>query len=164
MGMLTTTFVYKDSKGKISTKSIYNISEQGQYLQGVCNSGNGFRTFRKDRIIEMLDNPYKVDFHFKLSEASVTNNDVLFRKHSADEIDVCFTGFKRDCAGLERLTKLADSKGIKIRKSVTIRLNFLCYGYNAGPSKCEKAREQGAIALNESEFSLLLETGELPDS
>lgn len=158
MSTLITKFIYKDSKGNITTRSISKISEQGIYLQGICYSKNKPRTFRKDRIIEMLDNPYEV----RLTSISLGKSNPTIKQVSNDELDVCFTGFKSE--DKNRLTKLAESKGMIIRKSVTVGLAFLCFGYNAGPSKCNKAREQGVIALNENEFVSLLETGEIPNS
>jgi len=49
-----------------------------------------------------------------------------------------------------------------IRAGVSQDLNFLVGGYNAGPAKLERARFQGVIILNEMQFQLLLETGEIP--
>ena len=63
----------------------------------------------------------------------------------------------------KRLTKLAEQAGMVVRQSVTLALNFLCCGENAGPAKTEKAREQGVIILSEDQFELLLETGEIPE-
>ncbi len=51
-----------------------------------------------------------------------------------------------------------------VRRSVTRSLNFLCCGYNAGPKKIEKARAKNVIALNEEQFTQLLDTGEVPES
>lgn len=50
-----------------------------------------------------------------------------------------------------------------VRGAVTINLEFLCCGYNAGPKKIEKARHHGVIILNESQFKTMLQTGEIPE-
>ncbi|WP_198597588.1 hypothetical protein [Enterovibrio norvegicus] len=50
-----------------------------------------------------------------------------------------------------------------VRSEVTKHLNILCYGYNAGQKKLDKARTQGAIIINEPDFLTLLETGEIPE-
>ena len=72
-----------------------------------------------------------------------------------------FTGFKKD--DKEKLFALAESEGLFVRSKVTSNLNFLCCGYNAGPAKIEKARQQGVIALTEAQFVTMLKTGEIPE-
>jgi len=161
MEIVLTKFVYKDSKGKITTRYLAKISEQGIYLQGICHNDNKFKTFRKDRIVEMIDNPNKID---------LSNINIPLARHTVSAIktyndhlnEVCFTGFNKQAKN--KLTELAKSRGLTVRKSVTVELNFLCCGDTAGPSKIDKAREQGVIALNENEFISLLKTGELPTS
>ncbi|MFM2213499.1 MAG: hypothetical protein RL427_762 [Bacteroidota bacterium] len=77
-----------------------------------------------------------------------------------NKTEICFTGF----SPIEKneLTKIAEQNNFHIAKSITVKLNFLCYGENAGPSKMKKAEEQNAILLNEDEFRNLIETGEIP--
>ena len=58
---------------------------------------------------------------------------------------------------------LVDNADMVARKSVTVDLNFLCCGANAGPKKIEKAREQGVVVLSEEQFKTLLKTGEIPE-
>ena len=74
---------------------------------------------------------------------------------------VCFTGFS--ATEKRELTGLAESARIEVVGSVTKNLAFLCTGENAGPSKLEKAREQGVHVLNRKQFEHLLETGEVCD-
>jgi NAD-dependent DNA ligase len=74
---------------------------------------------------------------------------------------ICFTGFRP--AEKEQLFEYAKNKGMKIVKSVTKKLSFLCIGENAGPSKIRKATEQNVIILDDKQFVKMLETGELPD-
>ena len=50
-----------------------------------------------------------------------------------------------------------------VRSSVTKQLNFICIGKNAGPKKMEAARKQGVVVLNENQFRVMVETGELPE-
>jgi hypothetical protein len=47
--------------------------------------------------------------------------------------DVCFTEFKT--SDKNSLIKLANENDIAVRKSVNLGLNFLIFGYNAGPKK-----------------------------
>ncbi|OWP85283.1 hypothetical protein BWK59_00660 [Flavobacterium davisii] len=77
------------------------------------------------------------------------------------KIEICFTGFNPN--EKEILTELAKSKGFHIAKSITVNLNFLCCGSNAGESKMAKAIKQEVILLSENEFRTLIETGEIPN-
>ena len=154
------SFIYQDARGRITARVISDISETGEYIQGHCHAADELRTFRKDRILERLDRNDNVDerLHYHTS----VNPPPKAQPKSHDLLDVCFTGFKSD--DKKRLIELAESKGFIVRSSVTQKLNFLCCGYNAGPKKIEKARNQGVIALNENQFTHLLETGEIIDS
>ncbi|HCE3233947.1 TPA: hypothetical protein NG565_001406 [Vibrio parahaemolyticus] len=83
------------------------------------------------------------------------------RLSSPNTMDVCFTGFAKD--DKSELMSKAESKEMMVRQSVTRHLDILCYGYNAGPKKLEKALEQGVMILNRHQFENLLETGEVPE-
>ena len=76
------------------------------------------------------------------------------------KIEICFTGFSP--TEKSALSKLAEENNFHIAKSITVNLNFLCCGENAGPSKMKKAEEQNVILLNADEFQNLIETGEIP--
>ena len=52
---------------------------------------------------------------------------------------------------------------MKIVKSVTKKLSFLCAGENPGPSKLKKAKSQKVTVLSEEQFLNLLKTGEMPN-
>ncbi len=72
---------------------------------------------------------------------------------------VCFTGFS--AADKNELTSLAQAANLEVVGSVTRNLAFLCAGENAGPTKLEKAKEQGNHILSKEQFLHLLETGEV---
>lgn len=76
------------------------------------------------------------------------------------KIEICFTGYNP--IEKEQLTSLAIEKGFHIAKSITVNLNFLCCGSNAGESKIKKANEQNVILLNTEELHNLFDTGEIP--
>jgi NAD-dependent DNA ligase len=160
MSSLQTIFIYQNAKGNVTGRVISDISETETYLQGFCHQAKGLRTFRKDRILEMLNSSEEIQS--KLAHYISLNPDSSMPEKAHYLLDVCFTGFKS--ADKNRLIALAESKDLVIRGSVTRSLNFLCCGYNAGPKKIEKARSQGVIALYEQQFVQLLETGEVPDS
>jgi NAD-dependent DNA ligase len=73
---------------------------------------------------------------------------------------VCFTGFS-----VTEKTALIDAAlnaKLDVVDSVTKNLAFLCAGENAGPVKLAKAKGQGVLVLDKSQFLNLLETGEVP--
>lgn len=160
MSDLSTRFIYQDARGNITARDITDISETEYYLQGYCHIANDLRTFRKDRILELLsngdDSELKVKHYISISPPPKAP------PQSHHLLDVCFTGFKSE--DKKRLKEMAQSAGMIVRSSVTRSLTFLCCGYNAGPIKIEKARAQNVIALNEEQFIRLLETGEVPES
>ncbi len=159
MSINETTFIYQDARGNITARIISDISETNEYLQGFCHTANDLRTFRKDRILEIIKNNDNIDS--KLNHYISISPPPKAPPKSHHHLDVCFTGFKSD--DKKRLIKIAEGKGLIIRSSVTRNLNFLCCGDNAGPKKIEKARAQNVIALNEEQFIHLTETGELPE-
>ena len=72
---------------------------------------------------------------------------------------ICFTGFRP--AEKEALQSKAEAAEMKVVKSVSKKLTYLCIGPNAGPKKMEKAREQGVTILTVDQFESLITTGEL---
>lgn len=159
MEISETTFIYRDAKGNITVRTVRDISETEDYLQGICLRSGDLRTFRKDRIIEEF--PDKFSAETRLPHHISTNPPPKPPPRSHHLIDICFTGFKNN--DKEKLTNLAQGAGMIVRDFVTKSLNFLFGGYNAGPAKIEKARKQGVVFLNESQFIQLLETGEMPE-
>ena len=154
------TFIYRDAKGNISARTVADISETEDYLQGICLSSNGLRTFRKDRILEKFPDQSSAEARVSYHASNSPPPKPTPKSHHL--LDICFTGFKSN--DKERLVTLAETTGLTVRDSVTRNLNFLCGGYNAGPAKIEKARKQGVVFLSEEQFVHLVETGELPES
>lgn len=86
----------------------------------------------------------------------------LRQKKAVDSrLQVCFTGFNTSVK--QRLIDMATVNNFNVVKSVTKKLDFLVGGVNAGPAKISKAESQGVQFLNEQQFCLLIETGELPE-
>lgn len=73
---------------------------------------------------------------------------------------ICFTGFRP--AEKERLYTKAEEAGMRVVKTVSKKLVYLCIGSNAGPKKMEKAQAQGATILTEEQLDSLIATGEMP--
>lgn len=153
-------FIYQNAKGNITARKISNVSETDMHIQGICHHVSRLRTFRKDRIIEVIGDENELET--RLIHHLQVNPTPRPLGKGVYVFDVCFTGFKS--IDKDRLTQVADENDVAVRKSVTLGLNFLVCGSNAGPKKVEKARSQNVIALSEIEFIQLIETGEIPDS
>jgi len=148
-------FIYVDSTGTVSYREVLNATQTDRYLQGYDLSG-GVRTFLLARILEHdpADPEARVE-HFKTQALSPVPLPQL-----GGAIEVCFTGFK--AADKERLQQHAQNRGMFLRDAVAYGLHVLCYGYNAGPAKMEKARKLGVLILSEPQFLKFSETGEVP--
>ncbi|MBU3068268.1 hypothetical protein KOI40_00370 [Aestuariicella sp. G3-2] len=156
-------FIYRNAKNEISIQNIENVSISDDHYQGISVSENKLKTYRKDRVLEMLsgnENPEeRRQYHLENSDINEEATSRFLNRLSKPEI--CFTGFKKD--EKVKLTNLAEERGMFIRVNVTKNLDFLCCGYNAGPAKIENARKQGVVALTEHQFLELLTTGEIPE-
>ena len=164
----TIAFIYKDAQGKISYRSINNISKTIDYIQGVCYQENGLRTFRKDRVLEYLnensDINERLQYHINSNPPPIEKDRSLIKNYHNPQgkLEICFTGFKQ--SDKEKLIALAEKNNFFIRPTVTKNLHFLCCGYNAGPSKIEKSRHQGVMILSEAQFMILVDTGEISEN
>ena len=163
-----TKFIYCDARGVISFRDIENVSKSEEYIQGYCANDKGFRTFRKDRVLEYVYESSNVDERLKYHIANhsppreeTPKRSYTKRLNTSNAREICFTGFKKE--DKTRLAERAKSEGMFVRDSVTKQLVYLCCGYNAGPKKIEKSRHQGVIILSESQFLEMLETGVIPE-
>lgn len=154
-------FIYSDAHGNISAREVSNISESDEYIQALCHSSQALRTFRKDRILEYILDRNEIETKLKYHIANSPPPTNTIKRNPENKLEVCFTGFKK--ADKERLNSLAKSWDLYVRPSVTSKLAILCCGYNAGPTKMEKARHQGVMVLSECQFDLFLKTGEVPE-
>lgn len=145
-------FVYQDSRGNVTTREITNWDDTGTYLEGFCHKAGDVRTFRRDRIVEVLQGEH-------LLVPIAPNLDTGGKSGGAMEI--LFTGF----AAGERasLEEDAEAYGLVVRKTVTKNLDFVCAGPRAGSTKLAKARDQGCTVLDEDDFWSLVEDGMMPE-
>lgn len=162
-------FRYCDSKGVVTERELLQWSENSSYIQGRAGGDTFPKTFRKDRIVEFLlgedlllkeaappaPRPRPSD----LAAAAALSNTAP-RNASNGPHAILFTGFTASYRS--ELELLAEGFGMKVVKTPSKSLTFLCYGDNAGPSKVAKAQEAGAFIINAGEFLNLLQTGELP--
>lgn len=72
------------------------------------------------------------------------------KRPKSSKPEICFTGFRpNDRTTMERL---AEQHGYHVVTGVTVKLKVLVAGEAPGPSKLEKARQQGATILSAAEF------------
>nr|OYN52303.1 hypothetical protein B7L51_05800 [Pectobacterium carotovorum] len=145
----------------VGAHSLIDVTQQDDYIQGVCIRSNKLKTFRKDRVIKEF-NSYE-EAEDGLLSVSLPDCAHLVIKSSRKKTmwEICFTGFKSD--EKKRLTAIASDNGLIVRNSVTEKLNVLCCGYNAGPKKLDAARMKGILILDEEQFVNMVSTGEMPD-
>lgn len=151
-------FMYTNAAGESKLRAVSNWTEEGHYIVGNCAAAGGApRTFRKDRISQYLAGCDSV-----LATPFSSPPPKLTRSAPDDSRpQILFTGFGASLrADLEHQCGAA---GLKVVKTVTQQLAFLCVGPNAGPSKVAKARLQGVFIVSEPDLPELLESGVLPD-
>ncbi len=150
-------FVYCNAVGELSRRELTKWAEVGHYIKGFSAGSAALRTFRKDRISEYLDGAAdRLDIPYSSPPPRPV-------KDQAPDLrpQILFTGFGSVLrADLEAQSIAA---GLRVCKTVTQNLCYLCTGPNAGPVKVEKSRAQRVYIVNEVQLRLLLETGELPD-
>lgn len=172
--MSSIKFSYRDAKGNVSYRELIQWSENSAYIQGRSACDSFPKTFRKDRIVEVL-----AGAELLLNDAAapaprlqpkpmpsvLTKLEAASRhpqpKTPPDGINqILFTGF----AAIHRteLERKALDFGLRVMRTPGKTLTFLCYGDNAGPSKVAKAQEAGAFIIDAEQFLNLIATGEMP--
>lgn len=164
-------FDYVDARGKASHRRVSVEAVDAEYLEGFCHAALETRTFVVGRVRgKILDTGTGELLAPKKWAAQARrdprNGEVTMggeSKHDdeyddedgiADAVDeILFIGFpKAQCAELEELAAL---RGMKVVKSVTAGLAYLCAGPNAGPAKINQAIEVGAGIIDLSDFLAL---------
>lgn len=160
------SFLYENSQGELSRRQVTVEQVGTSHFAGMCHRENAERTFRFDRIQGSVTDeasgklivPRKLrDFLRGYGEQELRRQN---RARAKNAPEILFTGFKQDRRAA--LEEQAEAAGMTVRKRVTENLDFLCGGYNAGPSKLADARANGVTVLNEEQFEHLLVTGEVP--
>ncbi|MCB5184422.1 hypothetical protein LG201_04305 [Methylobacillus gramineus] len=150
-------FIYKKN-GAIEARVVHMSPgwvEDGQYLCGREVGDTTHKTFLKYKISEYIDGSEK-ELIDPFPEPPPKPSEF---KHKPTE--VLFTGFAS--ARKDELIDIALNKGMHVPKNVTTGLRYLCVGSNAGHAKVGKARSQNVLILQEKQFLLMLETGEIPE-
>ncbi len=149
-------FIYRDAKGQVREWNLTRWHEHATHIQGRSEHDTTPRTFRKDRVQEYLAGAEQLQ-----GELAPPAPLPSTRTPSDDRPQILFTGFKQ--ADRDRLEHLATEQGLRVVKTATAQLAYLCGGYNAGPTKVQAARDKGAFILSEEQLLHLFETGEIPE-
>lgn len=172
--MTTIKFSYRDAKGDVSQRELIQWSENSVYIQG-RSAGDSFpKSFRKDRIVEIL-----LGAELLLNDAAPPAPTLLPKPRPAAIAvsaaashqpqpktplgginQILFTGFA--ASHRADLEQKALKSGLKVMCTPGKTLTFLCYGDNAGPTKVAKAQEAGAFIIDAEQFLSLVTTGEMP--
>ncbi|MBK5416377.1 BRCT domain-containing protein [Pseudomonas sp. TH31] len=171
--MTTIKFSYRDAKGNLSERELTQWSENSLYLQGRSSSDSFPKTFRKDRIVEVLlgaelllndTAPPAPKLQPKLAASALALQAASSTPNPKSPLgginQILFTGFA--AAHRAELEQKALDFGLKVMSTPGKTLTFLCYGDNAGPTKVAKALEAGAFIIDSEQFLSLVTTGELP--
>lgn len=150
-------FRYRNGAGEISDRVLTTWAEVGHYVEGFDQRAGKFCTFRKDRVVEYLDDAASL----LAMPRSLPPPKVRQATVKDERPQILFTGFP--AVQRAHLEGLADAGGLRVVKTVTTSLVFLCAGPTAGPAKVAKSRAQGVYIVREPELHALIETGELPD-
>ncbi len=87
-----------------------------------------------------------------LRAALVSDEEIIKSKDNRQQ--VCFTGFS--ASKKKELIKHANNNNFSVVAKVTLGLDLLVYGDNAGPKKIEVAEQQGVSCINEEQFYKLI--------
>lgn len=152
-------FTYRDSNGNTARWSLSGVSESDTHIRGIQETDGKFRTFRKDRVIELFST--KEEFQSSLlPEPGPESYRPKKKPKSPTGPEIAFTGF---AAALRKdLETQASQAGLVVRKDVSVNLAFLCTGPNAGPKKLAKVSMMDVVLLDQEAFGWMLETGEIP--
>lgn len=158
-------FTYTNAQGEASEREVRVDSVDETYIEGFCYTAGDTRTFRLDRVEGMICQNNECFFVDEwLEKQGVKPSPNPTRSLAANKsraLEICFTGFSK--VDREYLETLAEIHDFKVRKTVTIHLNYLVTGSNAGPTKIADANRVGALILDEEEFHEMLDTGEVPE-
>lgn len=163
-------FDYVDAKGKPSHRHVSVDAVDKEYLEGFCHTAMATRTFVigrvrgkiLDRDSGELTTPKKWAEQARRDPRNGTvsmggGRSTMDYEDEDDDVEpteVLFTGFP--AARRDELEELAEMFDITVRKSVTVGLDYLVIGPNAGPSKIEKAEAVGAAVIDDEGFIELL--------
>jgi hypothetical protein len=151
-------FVYEDASGKVTTREVSAWRVSGDRLRGHCHERGMVRTFRLDRIVEVLEGAVALGEARRapLQEPAAPLPD----RRGAGAPEIHFSGFDEQTR--HTLEKTAASHGFKVRKSVTKNLDFFCRGQRPSQEKLAKAETKpGCTVIDRDGFLWMVATGEI---
>ena len=164
--------IYVNTKGQAGVQHLVEIQKKDAntnefyYYNGWSELQDKVKTLRSDRILQRFDSVEQAETALSTMDIPLSTHREYYEPQyhisRPDAFDICFTGFKK--ADKEELVKLAKDNDINVCQNVTLHLNMLCYGYNAGPVKLKKAMAKGVFIVNRDQFESFLETGEIPEN
>jgi hypothetical protein len=152
-------FVYKDSSGNVSTRDVSSWKVAGDRLRGHCHERGMVRTFRTDRIVEVLEGAEALAEARRSPRPDQAEPTPDRQRQGVPEIH--FSGFDQHTR--QTLEKTAAAHGFKVRKSVTKNLDFFCRGARPSQEKLAKAEAKpGCTVIDKDGFLWVVATGEIP--
>ena len=160
--------IYLDGHGVVRCHDVSQCTETAGHLQGF--SGDHFKTFNLERILHEVQPGEDIDIllaHYQDQHEQYTKaaRSSQSKRITPGGLRVLFTGFPANEHTL--LETLATANGMDVVKTVVKDLDILCVWGHIGPGKLsrndkvDKARDIGAIVLNDEQLMTMIETGEL---
>lgn len=170
---MTKIFVYMNAHKEVGAHSVSNIKDDGFYFRGYCLEKGKIVTFRHDRVIRYFDDiqlaenylkNFPTEIYAEFDEKINSQRHIQTPNNLKQSITFCFSGFKKDRK--EYLAQLIEEKRLRTVMDMSKSVDFLVIDETSktvGPRKLAKATEYGIQVINEQQFLLMLETGEIPD-
>lgn len=156
---------YKPLEGRAKVFNLFDWRDDGKYISGHDVDDNlTYKTLRKDRVEnyyngqeQFVHDPFGASYEYRHAKSSAHQS---IRRNNKRQTEILFTAFATDDRA--KLEALASANGMRVVKSVTEHIAYVCYGDLRRSGKVLKAKNAGAIVLNEQQLKSLFETGELP--
>ncbi|GAA5099115.1 hypothetical protein [Wohlfahrtiimonas larvae] len=152
----TINFIYQDSEGNTTKRSVIIKSVDYEYFTGICLDRHAERTFKKDRVVEYLGNAKQLLQNFvptKKKKSAPKKNT------KSPALTINFVGFSDDEQML--LEALAKPYNLKVLKTQTKTLFAIITNEELPEKQAERATENGTLIMNKEQFLHFLETGEV---
>lgn len=152
----TINFIYQDSEGNTTKRSVVLKSMDYEYFTGICLDRHAERTFKKDRVVEYLGNAKQLLQNFAPTKKKISASK---KNTKSPALTINFVGFLDDEQVL--LEALAKPYNLKVLKSQTKTLFAIITNDELPEKQAERAKENGTLVMNKEQFLHFLETGEI---
>ena len=156
--------IYKNSDGVISAKRVIHLATKHGLMSAICLETGRYKSYRKDRVLEYLDDFSHAEKrlkHYKSITADLFDQTSIKKEVETEGLTIHFVGFRGKISS--ELRKLAQDHGITIKTSPSKQVDFLCCGDGFTNRQRHIATKIDAVLISESQFRLLLKTGEMPE-